>query len=516
MEDAGGELYVFCSKGRPVGGPKHDDISDLELNKVHIFVLNNTDDEEIEEHIRNHKLKLEAECSANIDQHHEREFLAWFRQQLGKDWCVVQKANPCSSYEVLEFEQGPGDEIIQKEEPGFVLCVDLGEIPQLDRDVPSFDSIDATIVNAATAETCIENDYDDEFIDDEDCDVDCGDETLATDIVKNVGLRTDDDDYVDDDGPGKGRKPLVKKRRIESLGLRDSISSQGQKSAQGMSTSTTEHNVSTKSSPFHLRDENDEETHLAGDSDIPLTPMSACSAKSSTFVKRGQTKNLSGRENDDDAPHKVKLDDCYKRVVGPNSQSFMNESSVVARKFWKHNVTKWSQLEKDDREAMCQRVMAMRKRNTENRAKSKEPNFTGTLSLARKGFRIKKTPIDLFEYSRTSRKTGTMPGETSKSLWDLEGAGYEPKEICIAAVGKLPGSAGRALTKSYYLEEARHEKERADVAEKETKETYAKLEKMAVEQETLKKTLVAENEVLKESLAVLLERVNRMEAQNNA
>ncbi|CAI9109097.1 OLC1v1008847C1 [Oldenlandia corymbosa var. corymbosa] len=482
--------------------------------------------------------------------------------KLGKDWCVVQKANPRSSYEVLESEQGPVDEIIQEEEPGFVLCVNLGEIPQLVRDVPSLNNIDATIVNTTTAETCIENDYDDEFIDDEDCDVDCGDEALANGFVENEGLWTDDDDYVDDDSPGKGRKPLVKKRRLESLGLRDSVSSQ-----------------ETPLSNKCIFDSYYSETHLAGDSGIPLTPMSACSAhwllvmlnaaKSSTFVKRGPTRNLSGRKNDDDAPHKVKLDDCYKRVVGPESQSFINESSAIACKFGKHNVPKWSQLEKEDREAMCQRVMAkfpndvvdakmkkaveqqvnksyrncrhkhsrlfktfkskeealrqvpdelpkeewiylcnyftsekfkaMSKRNIENRAKNKEPNFTGTLSLARFAEQLerirneKRTPFDLFEYSRTLRKTGTMPGETSKTtlgqMRDLESASYEPKEICIATVGKLPRSAGRALTKSYYVEEVRREKERADVAEKERKETDAKLEKMAVEQETLEKNI---------------------------
>ncbi|CAI9089363.1 OLC1v1023927C1 [Oldenlandia corymbosa var. corymbosa] len=411
MEDASGELYVFSSKGRPFGRPKHDDISDLELNKVYIFVLNNTDDEEIEEHI--------------------------------------------SSYEVLESEQGSVDEIIQEEEPGFVLCVDLGEIPQLVRDVPSLNSIDATIVNAATAETC----------------------------------------------PSKGRKTLVKKRRLESLGLRDSVSSQGQKSAQGMSTSTTEHNVSTSVSPFHLRDENDEETPLAGDSDIPLTPMSACSVKSSTFVKRGPTRNLSGRKNDDDAPHKVKLDDCYKRVVGPDSQSFINESSAVARKFGKHNVPKWSQLKKEDREAMCQRVMAKfpddvvdakMKKAVEQQVNKSYRNRQHKHSRLFKTFKSKEEALS------------QVPDELPKEEWiylcnyftsekfkgqmrDLESAGYEPKEICIATVGKLPGSAGRALTKSYYVEDVRHEKERADVAEKEKKETDAKLEKMAVEQETLKK-----------------------------
>ncbi|CAI9108308.1 OLC1v1007878C1 [Oldenlandia corymbosa var. corymbosa] len=458
MEDASGELYVFSSKGMPFGGPKHDDISDLELNKVHIFVLNNTDDEEIEEHIRNHKLKLEAECSANIDQRHETEFPAWFRQQVLKSSSLMRR-------EIRSLALGldrPVDEIIQEEEPGFVLCVDLGEIPQLVRDVPSLNSIDATIVNAATAETCIENDYDDEFIDDEDCDVDCGDQALANGFVENEGLWTDDDEYVDDDSPGKGRKPLVKKRRLESLWLRDSISSQGQKSAQGMSTSTTEHNVSTSVSPFHLRDENDE---------------------------------------------------------GPDSQSFINESSAVAHKFGKHNVPKWSQLEKEDREAMCQRVMM--KKAVEQQVNKSYRNRRHKHSWLFKTFKSKEEALrqvpDEFPKEEWIYLCNYFTSKKFKGqMRDLESAGYEPKEICIATVGKLPGSAGHALTKSYYVEEVCREKERADVAEKERKETDAKLEKMAVEQETLRKTLVAENEVLKESLAVLLERVNRMEAQHNA
>lgn len=47
MMDDGGEISVFSCRGRPIGKPNYCDVSDVQLDKLHAFILNSC--EEIEE-----------------------------------------------------------------------------------------------------------------------------------------------------------------------------------------------------------------------------------------------------------------------------------------------------------------------------------------------------------------------------------------------------------------------------------------------------------------------------------
>ncbi|KAK6919646.1 protein of unknown function DUF4216 [Dillenia turbinata] len=81
---------------------KHTELSDSELVKIHIFVLNSCD--EIEDYINEHKLKLEAESSANIEQRHDIEFPLWFQQ------CVLKSSFPCNG-EIQSLAFGPDSRV---------------------------------------------------------------------------------------------------------------------------------------------------------------------------------------------------------------------------------------------------------------------------------------------------------------------------------------------------------------------------------------------------------------------
>ncbi|GJR59179.1 hypothetical protein Tco_1501341 [Tanacetum coccineum] len=74
---SGGEISVFSSKGRPIGGYKTCDLSEPELMKIHTYILNNCP--EMGELINEHKVELEEE---NFNHCHDKEFASWLQQRL--------------------------------------------------------------------------------------------------------------------------------------------------------------------------------------------------------------------------------------------------------------------------------------------------------------------------------------------------------------------------------------------------------------------------------------------------
>ncbi|GJY43262.1 DNA mismatch repair protein [Tanacetum coccineum] len=67
-----GVHFVFSCKGRPLGSKITRDISNIELEKIDTYILNNCD--KMVELINEHKLKLEKENSNNINELHEIHF----------------------------------------------------------------------------------------------------------------------------------------------------------------------------------------------------------------------------------------------------------------------------------------------------------------------------------------------------------------------------------------------------------------------------------------------------------
>ncbi|GJV30950.1 hypothetical protein Tco_1391350 [Tanacetum coccineum] len=79
MVDIDGDISVFSCKGRPFGSKITRDISNIELEKIHTYILNNCD--EMVELINEHKLKLEKENCNNINELHDKHFASWLQER---------------------------------------------------------------------------------------------------------------------------------------------------------------------------------------------------------------------------------------------------------------------------------------------------------------------------------------------------------------------------------------------------------------------------------------------------
>ncbi|GJY09752.1 transposon protein, CACTA, En/Spm sub-class [Tanacetum coccineum] len=80
MIHPGGEISVFSSKGRPIGGYKSCDLSEAELMKIHTYILNNCP--EMGELINEHKVELEEENFNHVNERHDKEFASWLQQRV--------------------------------------------------------------------------------------------------------------------------------------------------------------------------------------------------------------------------------------------------------------------------------------------------------------------------------------------------------------------------------------------------------------------------------------------------
>ncbi|GJY11386.1 reverse transcriptase domain-containing protein [Tanacetum coccineum] len=80
MVDIDGDISVFSCKGRPLGCKITRDISNIELEKIHTYILNNCD--EMVELINEHKLKLEKENCNNINELHDKHFASWLQERV--------------------------------------------------------------------------------------------------------------------------------------------------------------------------------------------------------------------------------------------------------------------------------------------------------------------------------------------------------------------------------------------------------------------------------------------------
>ncbi|GJV37353.1 uncharacterized protein Tco_1409830 [Tanacetum coccineum] len=80
MIHPGGEISVFSSKGRPIGGYKSCDLSEAELIKIHTYILNNCP--EMGELINEHKVELEEENFNHVNERHDKEFASWLQQRV--------------------------------------------------------------------------------------------------------------------------------------------------------------------------------------------------------------------------------------------------------------------------------------------------------------------------------------------------------------------------------------------------------------------------------------------------
>ncbi|KAK6915146.1 protein of unknown function DUF4216 [Dillenia turbinata] len=117
--------------------------------------------------------------------------------KLGKNWYVVEKANPRISYDILQAEQQElVEEVYEEEEPEFVLYVDLGELLFLVRDVPLVDRVDILVVNAEKGASSMQSEHefvDDDVDDDDDDDDDNDDGDSVIRVEEEEELLTDDD-----------------------------------------------------------------------------------------------------------------------------------------------------------------------------------------------------------------------------------------------------------------------------------------------------------------------------------
>ncbi|GJS74995.1 copia protein [Tanacetum coccineum] len=80
MIHPGGEISVFSSKGRPIGGYKTCDLSEPELMKIHTYIVNNCP--EMGELINEHKVELEEENFNHLNERHDKEFASWLQQRV--------------------------------------------------------------------------------------------------------------------------------------------------------------------------------------------------------------------------------------------------------------------------------------------------------------------------------------------------------------------------------------------------------------------------------------------------
>ncbi|GKB24805.1 hypothetical protein Tco_0864206 [Tanacetum coccineum] len=213
MIHPGGEISVFSSKERPIGGYKTCDLSEAELMKIHTYILNNFP--EMDELINEHKVELEKENCNHVNERHDKEFASLLQQRVNThlhsvaseirilshgplnlvnsySGCMVDNANglqvdkeygstsvntfrkcndSCTLYNVSVKEVAERyhvEEVYQEEEPHLNMPVDSNlNQPSLKRG-----SVPLEVVDASTA-------YDDEVINDDDNDDDDIDSTKS-------------------------------------------------------------------------------------------------------------------------------------------------------------------------------------------------------------------------------------------------------------------------------------------------------------------------------------------------
>ncbi|GKC36806.1 DNA mismatch repair protein [Tanacetum coccineum] len=98
MVDIDGDISVFSCKGRPLGSKITRDIRNIELEKIHTYILNNCD--EMVELINEHKLKLEKENYNNINELHDKHFASWLQER-------VNNYPESFEYEIRLLSRGP-------------------------------------------------------------------------------------------------------------------------------------------------------------------------------------------------------------------------------------------------------------------------------------------------------------------------------------------------------------------------------------------------------------------------
>ncbi|GKC13388.1 hypothetical protein Tco_1010170 [Tanacetum coccineum] len=192
MVDIDGDISVFSCKGRPLGSKITRDISNIELEKIHTYILNNCD--EMVELINEHKLKLKKENCNNINELHDKHFASWLKRVnicpesfeseirlLSRGPFLVNEFSGCmvngfkfhtQSRETNRKTQHMGD-VYKKKEPQLNLNVDLNlEQSSLRRGSTLLELVDAITFSGDSTGISSKNRLfiDEEYIDDEETD----------------------------------------------------------------------------------------------------------------------------------------------------------------------------------------------------------------------------------------------------------------------------------------------------------------------------------------------------------
>ncbi|KAK6917120.1 Transposase-associated domain [Dillenia turbinata] len=189
-------------------------------------------------------------------------------------------------------------------------------------------------------------------------------------------------------GPGKGGQSL-KKSKIDSYILRNSLSSPGIKATtQERSNQESKETVTSDSfrsqhfRRFNFVDKDASLVNIEKSSNPGMLKLRhiylvvkrhlylilQCSnsytfnigqSSSALVAKKGPTRNITlCRKRSANETMSVVLDVKAKRIVGVDSQFFISEFGCVVRKFGRHNVSKWSKMDENDRENIYNVAMA--------------------------------------------------------------------------------------------------------------------------------------------------------------
>ncbi|XP_038697901.1 uncharacterized protein LOC119995458 [Tripterygium wilfordii] len=98
------KLSVFSHHGKPIGLGKYEEISTLERDQAHLYVLQIARRYTLGLFLFYHKSELEKESPSNVEQRHNKEFIEWFTTQVSK---LYEEGNGRVNHELYSLSQCP-------------------------------------------------------------------------------------------------------------------------------------------------------------------------------------------------------------------------------------------------------------------------------------------------------------------------------------------------------------------------------------------------------------------------
>ncbi|KAL3522428.1 hypothetical protein ACH5RR_015262 [Cinchona calisaya] len=249
------------------------------------------------------------------------------------------------------------------------------------------------------------------------------------------------------------------------------------------------------------------------------------------WKKRGPTRNLSvSKKSTTQGTLTIKVNEHINRTVGKDAQHLITECRCVVQKISKLNVVKWSNLVVEHRNNLYNSVMdefePVESENSKivvhKEINSQYQNYRyrlhkiflkyDTKEEAKRKEGVELSEIDLYEFSRHSKKKGELVNdkakETLEKMKELKATtSMTTKEICKKEVGYIPGQV-RARSASKKQTDEIVERLRTEIEENRRKADTTKQRAAAIYKQF--KNLEEQQKETKELYQQLLAKMNEL------